>query len=244
MAEFDKERFESLMNTAVGCHVRGEYEQALDFGHMAYQVAPGGTTESGRAARDIGARYDRLHKSEDAKNWLGEAFAIHNHIVEDMEDPTREALRERSVSAMYLGVIGLRRAINLMQHDVPITNPEPIEFMRLTWLDLREAKTKASGINKRIDQYEINATRRISIAETLLGNKKAGLVLGAFAVKRAFMSESPKLDTSNPELETMDRIRAKNKALIGGLAAIAINVLSSPAIKTKKLALKIAERTL
>lgn len=56
------------------------------------------------------------------------------------------------------------------------------------------------GENRKIDQYDINFTDRTGFAEALASNKKISLTLRLRAMWLAFLSESPKIDTSNPNL--------------------------------------------
>ncbi len=247
MNEFNKTNFEELMREAVIQHNLGDYEAALALSNEAYEMAPDNSSEKGRAARDNSARYDRLGKTEEAEQWADEAFNIHDGLVKSMDDPNREAYRERSVSAMYVAVNGLRKAIHAKQAGQTVDDLSFLDSMRLTWSDLQKARAKANGLNRKIDQYAINASRRASMAETLFGDRKIGLIIGAKAVALAFASESPMLDTSNPNLTTKQRLQAKKKALLGGVAALGISVIASPKKmnkKRQKLALKIADRAL
>ncbi|MGH7238645.1 MAG: hypothetical protein ACREHG_01125, partial [Candidatus Saccharimonadales bacterium] len=166
----------------------------------------------------------------------------------DMEEPTREALRERSVSAMYVGVNGLRKVIRTMREG---QQPEQsvglgvLEKMRQTLSDLDRAKTLASGVNQKYDQYEINASRRVSLAESLIGDRKKGRAIGMRAVRFAFISESPRLDTSEAGLNTKGRLQAKAKAFIGGVSALGVGTLMTNKLgRRQQLALKLADRML
>lgn len=248
MPEFDKQRFEGLMSEAVVLHNDGQYGAALTLSRLAHDIAPQGSSEMGRAARDNGARLDRLGRSDEAEQSALEAYGIHNHIVEGMDEPTREALRERSVSAMYVGVNGLRKVIGVMRDGRQAEQPlrdAVLDKMRLTLADLDRAKGLASGINQKFDQYEINASRRVSLAESLVGDKKKGLAIGAHAVRFAFISESRRLDTSETGLNTKGRLHAKTKAFIGGVTALGVGVLMTdrPGHR-RQLAVKLADRML
>ncbi len=229
MAEFDTVTFEDFMARAVALHGDGEYEAALALSTDAYDMAPDATFEKGRAARDNGARCDRLGRRGEALQWALAAYEVHDNLVREV-GPTRGALRERSVSAMYVAVHGLRREVQAKREGVLPTDPDRTTLPATwqTWSDLQAAKKQASGINRWVDQYEINAARRVSIVESLMDNRKRGFGIGLRAVGLAFMSESPRLDTSNPNLTPRQRTRAKSKAFVGGLAAVAVGVLASP----------------
>ena len=112
MQEFQhRQYFEEMMDMSVEAHNIGLYDLALNLAKKAYDIAPQDSTYKGRAARDISARYDRLgwEYIDEAEVFAEEAYRIHDHLVQTK--PDREAYRQRSVSAMYLAVNGLRRAI-------------------------------------------------------------------------------------------------------------------------------------
>jgi hypothetical protein len=245
VSDFDKTAFEQLMGEAVQQHGQQQYEAALALSTQAYEIAPDNSFEKGRAARDNSARYDRLGQQEEAETWARVAYTVHDGLVTGMQRPTREAFRERSVSAMYVGVNGLRKVFAARKAGIQTENPEALAAMRQTWSDLKAAKSQAQGINRKVDQYEVNAARRVSMAESLIGSKKAGIAIGVRAVALAFWSESPRLDTANPNLTSRQRLQAKTKALLGGVAALGTGLLSIPRInQSQQLATTIAAKTL
>lgn len=243
--EFDKQPFEELMGIAVELHGQGQYGAALEITKSAYDMAPDYSSEKGRAARDIGARCDRLGRVDEAEKWANEAYFIHYNLLQNAAEPTREAYRDRAVSAMYVGVNGLREAIEARRTGQEYDDTGwMILLMRQTMTDLEKAKSLASGINQKFDQYEINASRRVSLAESVIGHRKSGRAMGAHAVRLAFMSESPRLDTSS-SFNKAQRLRAKTKAFAGGAAALGVGILmSEKSGRRQKLALKLADKTL
>ena len=243
MAEFDKQRFEVLMSDGVKLHSNGRYQDAEDTRTLAYEMAPDGSIEKGRAARDRSADLDRLGNLVAAENFAEEAFDIHNNLVKNMSEPSREVLRERSVSAVYIGVSGLRKVIAARLNHQPVTGrKESYDLMHLGRSDIRQAKHQASGINRHIDQYQINTSRRISITESVEGSRIIGLGYALESIALSFWSQSPRLDTANPDLTKKQRVDAKTKALKGGVAALGVNVLAF-ALETR-LALKLADKAL
>lgn len=245
MSEFDTPLFEQLMGEAVRLHGKQQYEAALTLSTQAYDMAPDNSFEKGRAARDNGARCDRLGRSDEASAWAEEAYAVHDGLVQSMEHPTREAYRERSVSAMYVGVSGLRKVMRARREGQAVDTTTPLEAMRQAWSDLKAAKTQAQGVNQNVDQYEVNAARRVSMAESLLGSSKSGLAIGARAIGLAFWSESPRLDTSNPNMTRGKRGKAKVKALLGGLSAVGVGLLAATQTdRGMQLATALADKTL
>jgi len=243
MAEFDKPQFEFYMSQGVDLHMQKQYDQALNFSIKAYEMAPEISLERGRAARDISARYDRLGRTDLSETWASEAFLTHDDIVKEEKEPSREALRERSVSAMYVGVNRLRQFIKAEQklRYGQIDGDNPRDYMRLTWSDLKAANELGNAVW--IDQYQINAIRRVSISESIVGSRKKGLGLALGAVALGCMSESPMLDTSAPNLSTRKRFEAKAKAVAGGLLALRVSIVSIPK-QSNKLALKLADKAL
>lgn len=246
MTDFDKSAFEHLMGQSVQLQHEGKYEEALEANIEAYNHAPEDSFEKGRAARDAAARLDRLGHPEEAESFAIEGLEIHNRLFVEMGgEPSREAYRERSVSAMFVGVIGLRKAIQAQQAGETVRETDFIGHLRSTLEDLKDANARAKGVNRIVDQYQINATRRVSIGESLFGERKKGTLLGLKAVASAFMSESPRIDTANPNLTFKERLPIKKKALLGGIAAIGVNVLASPhENKRRQFAHTLANRTL
>lgn len=223
----------------------GNFKDALDANITAYNIAPDNSSEKGRAARDAAARYDRLGNTSEAQIWATEGFAIHNDIVEADDSPTREAYRERAASALFVGVVGLRSAIHARQSGKAVEDTGFLAYLRSTLADLKAANAQAEGINQQVDQYQINAVRRVSMAESLFGKRKSGGMLGLQAVALAFMSESPKLDTANPTLTLRERLSIKKRGILGGIAALGVAVLASSHNDTaEKFALRVADKTL
>ena len=245
MEQFDKPAFEDLMRRSVELQRESDYKNALDANIAAYGIAPDNSFEKGRAARDAAARHDRLGNTGEAERWAMEGFAIHNDIVETGDRPAREAYRERAASALFVGVIGLRSAIHARQSGKAVEDTGFLTYLRSTLEDLKAANTHADGINQKVDQYQINATRRVSMAESLFGKRKSGGMLGLQAVALAFMSESPKLDTANLTLTLHERLSIKKRGLLGGVAALGVAILASSHNDTaEKFALRVADKTL
>ena len=83
------------------------------------------------------------------------------------------------------------------------------------------------------------------MTESLYGNRLAGLAIGVKAVYLAFWSESPKMDTGNPNMSFVQRLHAKTKAMYGGLAALGVNVLASPKDNNRRsLGLRLVNKAL
>jgi hypothetical protein len=188
---------------------------------MAYNITSD-PSEKARMARDAGNAYRHLGKYEEAEKWLTEAVNQHETLAE--QEPNRSTLRELGASAAMLATMQLSR-IASDEFDTPKNNTKTVETFRYGLEKLKDSHKHADGLN-RIDQYDINFTARASYAETLAGNKKRGLALGVRAVRLAFWSESPQLDTTNTSLSKKERYKTKARALVRGIGALAVGIVA------------------
>lgn len=199
----------------------GFYSLAATLAIMAYNITSD-PSEKARMARDAGNAYRHLGKYEEAEKWLTEAVNQHETLAE--QEPNRSTLRELGASAAMLATMQLSR-IASDEFDTPKNNTETVETFRYGLEKLEDSHKHADGLN-RIDQYDINFTARASYAETLAGNKKRGLALGVRAVRLAFWSESPRLDTTNTSLSKKERYKTKARALVRGIGALAVGIVA------------------
>lgn len=197
------------------------YPLAATLAIMAYNITSD-PSEKARMARDAGNAYRHLGKYEEAEKWLTEAVNQHETLAE--QEPNRSTLRELGASAAMLATMQLSR-IASDEFDTPKNNTETVETFRYGLEKLKDSHKHADGLN-RIDQYDINFTARASYAETLAGNKKRGLALGVRAVRLAFWSESPQLDTTNTSLSKKERYKTKARALVRGIGALAVGIVA------------------
>ena len=197
------------------------YPLAATLAIMAYNITSD-PSEKARMARDAGNAYRHLGKYEEAEKWLTEAVNQHETLAE--QEPNRSTLRELGASAAMLATMQLSR-IASDEFDTPKNNTETVETFRYGLEKLEDSHKHADGLN-RIDQYDINFTARASYAETLAGNKKRGLALGVRAVRLAFWSESPRLDTTNTSLSKKERYKTKARALVRGIGALAVGIVA------------------
>lgn len=199
----------------------GFYSLAATLATMAYNTTSD-PSEKARMARDVGNAYRHLDNYEEAEKWLAEAVNQHETLAE--QEPNRSTLRELGASAAMLATMQLSR-IASDEFDTPKNNTETVETFRYGLEKLKDSHKHADGLN-RIDQYDINFTARASYAETLAGNKKRGLALGVRAVRLAFWSESPRLDTTNTSLSKKERYKTKARALVRGIGALAVGIVA------------------
>ena len=200
----------------------GSYFLAATLATMAYNMTSD-PSEKARMARDVGNAYSHLGNYEEAEKWLTEAVNQHETLAE--QEPNRSTLRELGASAAMLATMQLSRIASDETFDTPKNNTETVETFRYGLEKLKDSHEHADGLN-RIDQYDINFTARASYAETLAGNKKRGLALGVRAVRLAFWSESPQLDTTNTSLSKKERYKTKARALVRGIGALAVGIVA------------------
>ena len=214
--------FNDYSRSAVQAIHDGSYFLAATLATMAYNTTSD-PSEKARMARDIGNAYRHLGKYEEAEKWLTEAVNQHETLAE--QEPNRSTLRELGASAAMLATMQLSR-IASDEFDTPKNNTETVETFRYGLEKLEDSHEHADGLNREIDQYDINFTARASYAETLAGNKKRGLALGVRAVRLAFWSESPQLDTTNTSLSKKERYKTKARALVRGIGALAVGIVA------------------
>lgn len=214
--------FNDCSGSAVQAARNGSYSLAATLAIMAYNITSD-PSEKARMARDAGNAYRHLGKYEEAEKWLTEAVNQHETLAE--QEPNRSTLRELGASAAMLATMQLSRIASNETFDTPENNTEAVETFRYGLEKLKDSHEHADGLN-RIDQYDINFTARASYAETLAGNKKRGLALGVRAVRLAFWSESPRLDTTNTSLSKKERYKTKARALVRGIGALAVGIVA------------------
>ena len=214
--------FNDYSRSAVQAIRDGFYSLAATLATIAYN-ATSDPSEKARMARDVGNAYSHLGNYEKAEKWLTEAVNQHETLAE--QEPNRSTLRELGASAAMLATMQLSRIASNETFDTPENNTETVETFRYGLEKLKDSHEHADGLN-RIDQYDINFTARASYAETLAGNKKRGLALGVRAVRLAFWSESPQLDTTNTSLSKKERYKTKARALVRGIGALAVGIVA------------------
>lgn len=214
--------FDDCSRSVVQAIRDGSYSLAATLATMAYNMTSD-PSEKARMARDVGNAYSHLGNYEEAEKWLTEAVDQHKTLAE--QEPNRSTLRELGASAAMLATMQLSRIASDETFDTPKNNTETVETFRYGLEKLEDSHKHADGLN-RIDQYDINFTARASYAETLAGNKKRGLALGVRAVRLAFWSESPRLDTTNTSLSKKERYKTKARALVRGIGALAVGIVA------------------
>jgi len=212
-----------------------DFKQAAILASLAYNLAPD-PSEQARAARDLSATYRHLNKYDEAEEWVTKAIKQHRALVEEaikqqegLEDLTekdkkrrRRVLRELGASVATLGTLQLQRIATDPSHDNQKNSQQAAENLSKGLSYIEESRKYTTNKNSKIDQYDVNFYARASFAEAMAGDTKRSLALGARAVWLAFWSESPKIDTSNPNLKAKERFKAKSRALVRGIGAFAV----------------------
>lgn len=234
---FDQEVHSSMMADAIRLHNEGDYQAALDVRQKGFALAPDNSIEQGVWARDQAYTYDRLGEPDEAKYWADKALAIHRRIsVQNLylshSEEKRQSYLQRGASRAAVATIGMRAYIEAEKTGRLLDSHPIAEMANAAGRDLVAAASNAHNpqnpnplINSKFSQYDINFARRGSIINSVLGEKKRGRSLGVRAVKLSFMSESPSMDTSSPGLTRKERMQAKKKAFLGGIAALGVNLL-------------------
>jgi len=194
-----RDPFEDMVSDALLLEESGHYLSALARNKSAYEIAPN-LLEAGSLARDISAGSDRLGDSIEARRWAMTAYKIHNGIVRSTDDPTPELIRERAASATRVGVTVLRGAIRAEQSGVPSEDirPAPLPYLRQALVDQRtvkKAEARTPADTRRVRRGEVDAMRRISIGESVIGDRWSAIVIGILAASVALRVETKKIET-------------------------------------------------
>ena len=218
---------------------RGHFDKAVRLGDkaLATEELHGEGNESllGEVYRNMAAASDRLGQNDTALKYINQAYDIHNAAAN--ENPGAETLRERLATASYVGVFALK-AYLLADGRRDEALADKARFMtRQAELDM--AKVNQLSEKNSVDQYEINMASRWSMIESLAGDKQRGLVLAGRAIQLAWQSERDQ----QKGLTGRDILRARTRAALRGMAAVAVNAASRFGA-TRDIAEKIALKTL
>lgn len=211
--------FPGVMEAVLEAIRKKEFGRAAILASLAHNLAPN-LSEQARADRDLSAAYRHQGDYDESEKWATEAVVQHEALVE--EDKNRSTLRELGASIATLGTLQLQRIATDPSYDNQENSQRAAENLSKGLRYIEESRKHTTDRSRKIDQYDINFTARTSFAEALADNTKRSLALGARAVWLAFWSESPKIDTSNPNLTTKERFKAKSRAFVRGVGAVAV----------------------
>ena len=217
---------------------RGHFDEAVRLGEnaLAMEELHGEGNESllGEVYRNMAAASDRLGQTNAALNYIDRAYDIHDTAVN--ENSGVETLRERSATASYVGVFALKA------HLLADGRTEALsDKARLMTRQAEQDMAKVNQLSKEenADQYEINMASRWGMIESLAGDKQRGLALAGRAIRLAWRSERDQ----QKGLTGRDVLRARTRAALRGMAAVAVNAASRFGA-TRGMAEKIALKTL
>ena len=217
---------------------RGHFDRAVYLGKKALMMeelrGPGNESLLGEVYRNMAAASDRLGRNDAALNYIDQAYDIHDTAVN--ENSGVETLRERSATASYVGIFALKAYLLADSRDEALA-----DRARLMTRQAEQDMAKVNQLSKEenADQYEINMASRWGMIESLVGNKQRGLALAGRAIRLAWQSER----NQQKGLTGRDILRARTRAVLRGMAAVAVNAASRFGA-TRGMAEKIALKTL
>ena len=217
---------------------RGHFDKAVQFGETVLMMkelySEGNELLLGGVYRNMAAASDRLGQNDTALKYINQAYDIHDAAAN--ENPEFETLRERSATASYVGIFALKAYLLADSRDEALA--DKARFMtRQAEQDM--AKVDQLSKKKNADQYKINMTPRWGMIESLVGDKRRGFALAGRAVRLAWQSERDQ----QKGLTGRDILRARTRAALRGMAAVAVNAASRFGA-TRGIAEKIALKTL
>lgn len=217
---------------------RGHFDKAVQFGETVLMMkelySEGNELLLGGVYRNMSAASDRLGQNDTALKYINQAYDIHDAAAN--ENPGAETLRERLATASYVGIFALKAYLLADSRDEALADKA-----RLMTRQAEQDMAKVNQLSKEenADQYEINMASRWSMIESLVGDKRRGLVLAGRAIRLARQSERDQ----QKGLMGRDILRARTRAALRGMAAAAVNAASRFGA-TRDIAEKIALKTL
>ena len=200
---------------------RGHFDGAVQLGKKALAMKElrdeGNELLLGEAYRNMAAASDRLGQADEALHYIDQAYDIHDTVVN--ENSGVETLRERSATASYVGIFALKAYLLADGRDEALVDRARL-MTRQAELDMAQVNQLSKEENA--DQYEINMASRWSMIESLVGDKQRGLALAGRAIRLAWQSERDQ----QKGLTRRDILRARTRAALRGMAAVAVNAAS------------------
>lgn len=223
---------------------RGHFDRAVQLGEKALAMEElrdeGNELLLGEVCRNMAAASDRLGRTNAALNYIDQAYDIHDMAVNKNSKAETETetltLRERSATASYVGIFALKAYLLADGRDEALADKARL-MTRQAELDMAQVNQLSKEENA--DQYEINMASRWSMIESLVGDKQRGLALAGRAIRLAWQSERDQ----QKGLTGRDILRARTRAALRGMAAVAVNAASRFGA-TRGMAEKIALKTL
>lgn len=201
---------------------RGHFDRAVRLGEKALIMeelrSAGNELLLGEVYRNMAAASDRLGRTDAALRYIDQAYDVHDIAVN--KNSEAETLRERSATASYVGMFALKAYLLADgRRDEALADRARL-MTRQAALDM--AKVNQLSKEENADQYEINMASRWSMIESLVGDKQRGLALAGRAIQLAWQSERDQ----QKGLTKRDVLRARTRAALRGMAAVAVNAAS------------------
>lgn len=217
---------------------RGHFDEAVRLGEKALIMeelhGEGNESLLGEVYRNMAAASDRLGRTDEALEYIDRAYDVHDIAVN--KNSEAETLRERSATASYVGIFALKAYLLTDGRDEALADKARL-MTRQAALDMAQVNQLSEEENA--DQYEINMASRWGMVESLVGDKQRGLALAGRAIRLAWQSERDQ----QKGLTGRDILRARTRAALRGMAAVAVNAASRFGA-TRGMAEKIALKTL
>ncbi|MFC2605686.1 MAG: hypothetical protein ACFNZR_00120 [Candidatus Nanosynbacter sp.] len=201
---------------------RGHFDEAVRLGEKALIMeelhGEGNESLLGEVYRNMAAASDRLGRTDAVLRYIDQAYDVHDIAVN--KNSEAETLRERSATASYVGMFALKAYLLADgRRDEALADRARL-MTRQAELDM--AKVNQLSKEENADQYEINMASRWSMIESLVGDKQRGLALAGRAIQLAWQSERDQ----QKGLTKRDVLRARTRAALRGMAAVAVNAAS------------------
>ena len=155
-----KERgYDSYVSEALQAIRSDDGVRAQELAAKAYDLAPN-SSQRARMARDIGNACRHRGDYDEARKWATEAVEQHRQLVE--EAPNRSTLRELGASTAMLATIEFSQLLRDQESDATQSEDDKISAIAQNYraaLDaIIQSRQHTEGLNRRVDQYEINFT--------------------------------------------------------------------------------------
>jgi|GEM_PF-3471187 len=225
------ETFNLFMRRGQKLHGLGRYRMAeLMYSHAA-ETLPMDPLSSGRALRGEAASINKQGSQPTASKKVEAALALHYDVLDASMSGSQEAqskaAREWAQTAGVLGRITLAPIVK-QELGKTLTTAEARQQAQ-TVLEYMEGAHDTISLVEIMtnvpDQYRINILSHLAVAQSLYGDVKQGRENARQAAWLGKQSEA-RSNATSADMSAFDRFLAKNRAIIRGRAAQAVNGLT------------------
>jgi len=230
---------EALLAEGLQAHIDGDFEDAICLRERAATMLGTADPRYPGVQGTIALAYDRLNRHEEA---VGVARSAYDMLYRRLQSGTTSAqqeilLTERPTVELHLGIVLARATAKLMLQNQPYDRKQysvvskMFEAAHIHQQELRAQQAQEST-KSRIHQWDINLLRRRAgaIAMDPASPKLKGIQLGLHAMVKGVISESSHFVDGTSGIDGPQKyrklLRAKSKAVLGGMAATAQCVLA------------------